>query len=140
MATTTNWCATAESNKPRTGNPWLTSGKVSGGGADSACISLISETSMGFSMSSGGGFILQFLGLREACKQQLLIKQLTDFRWNMFRRGLHHLKSVALIMPYEVAAFKSLVIPGVTAGECTPVKSVCSPQQCRFQRAVCCRG
>src|SRR4029077_14627379 len=71
MATTTNWCATAESNKPRTGSPWLTSGKVSGGDADSACISLMSETSMGFSTSSGGGFILQFLGPGKASKQRL---------------------------------------------------------------------
>jgi hypothetical protein len=43
-----------------------------------------------------------------------VIEQPTDFRWDMFRLGLHHLKSVALIMLYEVAAFKSLVIPEVT--------------------------
>jgi hypothetical protein len=41
-----------------------------------------------------------------------VIEQPTDFRWDMFRLGLHHFKSVALIMLYEVAAFKSLVIPG----------------------------
>ena len=49
-----------------------------------------------------------------------MIEQLTDFRWDVLRLGLHHLKSVALIMPYEVAAFKSLVIPGVTAGGVYP--------------------
>ena len=43
-------------------------------------------------------------------------------------------------MPYEVAAFKSLVIPGVTAGEGTPVISVRSPQQCSFWCVVGCIG
>src|SRR4051794_39669526 len=54
MTTIISSWAMADRNNPRIGNPWLTSRKLSTGGADPSCISLIRETSIGFSTFGGG--------------------------------------------------------------------------------------
>ena len=90
-------------------------GKVSGSAADCPCISRISETSIGFSTSSGVGLILQFLGPIESLLMQLYGGAAHILRWDMIRYPYptNHLRSVALIMLYELEEFKSIVMPGV---------------------------